>query len=509
MGPGNQNEFLKFTLPIEEVSADINYAQYLNESKSIDRFEELFSNAPTVKKRPKGIQNLTSLEFGIFGLEEGNSMLNALKVNTDVTTAALLRVHVLRVLQAIWLFIHIKIILWLEILDGIRELVCQFVHMLCWEAEAKAKKLTYSVKLFNHIPNFVNYHYKIIERFPAVLYLFLSRNLICYSPWGFKEFKDSFPMVENSFLPQSTALLLKINDNMLPYPPDIPKPYLDSDKELRVPSKKEYLHILSLRNEYFTQSRAHIAAEKVRMLSEIGRFITWNSLLSHINFVDIFETYGCLWDGDQLEVEGKLEILGTSILNELNAFTSTCSEDELNELKDIIPEIILFDIATGTEHVVNGSIKEDPDYEEEFVDSLIGSASNTRVLKVYLCDKRLREELVLSYIAGTLGNQVSERGVSELLPITPDLIVVTGKSCNSPLQTYGFACSEESNTLFKSPLIYYKQSRFGFNQFSKSIFEYVLDLHLQTSLRTEIPLKSSAASPIENPQDKVNYNLTN
>ncbi|CUM46883.1 uncharacterized protein AC631_01991 [Debaryomyces fabryi] len=467
------NEELQFKLPVEETSADLNYAKYLDDPNNDDEFDELFLRHDAIsQKRAGSIQSVTNMNLGIFGQEDGISLLNALEVNTDITAAALLRVHLLRVLMTIWLFFHLGLIHWLECFQNIRELINQFFYMLCCEAKEQAKKLKYSIKAVDYVVEAANYRYFIIERFPLVLCQFLCRNLICYSPSGFKEFQESFPAVDKLIFPQSTCLLLKINDNLLAPPPDIPQPYLDSEKEVKVPSKREYQHVLSLRNEYFTQKRTHLAAEKVRLLSEIGRFVTWNSLLSSIKFVDIYERFGCIWDGHILTVEEKLEILGASILNELCSFTNTCSKDELDHLKNIIPEITLFDIATGTKYIVHGNITEDFGYELEFPDSLDSSKPERRVLMVYLSDGRLRKELMLNYARHAINKKSLDNGPN-FLTYTPDLVIVTGKTYENPLQTYGFACADENSSRSKSPLLYSRHGRFGFNQFSRSIFSYI------------------------------------
>lgn len=498
-------EELRFKLPIEETSADLNYAKYLDDPNNNGEFDELFLRNDASHERLGNIQSITNMNLGIFGQVEGLSLLDALDVNTDITTAALLRVHLLRISMTIWLFFHLGLIHWLECFGNICELVHQFLFMLCSEAKAQAKKQKFSIRGIDYVIEAANYRYYIVERFPLVLCQFLCRNLICYSPSGLKEFQESFPLVDKLLFPQSTCLLLKINDNLLAAPPDIPQPYLDNGKEVKVPSKREYQHVLSLRNEYFTQKRTHLAAEKVKMLSEIGRFVTWNCLLPSIKFVDIYERYGCIWDGNILTVEEKLETLGASILNELCSFTNTCSKDELNYLKNIIPEITLFDIATGTKYIVHGNVTEDFGYELEFPDSLDSSTSNKRVLMVYLSDGRLRKELMLNYALQSISKERLDIAPRILLPSTPDLVIVTGKTYQNPLQTYGFACADEGGSRLISPLIYSRQGRFGFNQFSRSIFSYISN-NSTSVLSTE---KTESATCIENGPDADSLATTN
>ena len=500
-----QKEELEFKFPIKETSADLNYAKYLDDPSNNGEFDDLFLRNDVSRKRLGNIQSMTNINLGIFGQDEGLSLLNALDINTDITTAVVLRVHLLRILMTVWLFFYLGFIHWFECFGNVCELVHQFIFILCSEAKVQAKKQRFSIKGIDYIVEAANYRYFIIERFPLVLCQFLCRNLICYSPSGFKEFQDSFPLVDKLLFPQSTCLLLKINDNLLAAPPDIPQPYLDNEKEVKVPSKREYQHSLSLRNEYFTQKRTHLAAEKVRMLSEIGRFVTWNCLLSSIKFVDIYERYGCIWDGNMLTVEEKLETLGASILNELCSFTNTCSKDELNYLKNVIPEITLFDIATGTKYIVHENITEDFGYELEFPDSLDSSTSNKRVLMVYLSDGRLRKELVLNYALQTISKKSLDMDERNLLPSTPDLVIVTGKSYEKPLQTYGFACADDSGSRSISSLIYSRQGRFGFNQFSRSIFSYISN-NSTSVLNAE---KSEPATGVENRQGGDSFATTN
>ena len=81
-------------------------------------------------------------------------------------------------------------------------------------------------------------------------------------------------------------------------PPEIPQPYLDADRKIRIPEKKEVQYVIAIRNEYFTQCKSHMAAERVRVLREIGRFITWCCLVPTITEISIYEKMGACWDGD-------------------------------------------------------------------------------------------------------------------------------------------------------------------------------------------------------------------
>ena len=210
------------------------------------------------------------------------------------------------------------------------------------------------------------------------------------------------------------------------------------------------------------------------------------------------------WES-MLTVEEKLETLGASILNELCSFTNTCSKDELNYLKNIIPEITLFDIATGTKYIVHGNVTEDFGYELEFPDSLDSSTSNKRVLMVYLSDGRLRKELMLNYALQSISKERLDIAPRILLPSTPDLVIVTGKLTKTLFKHTGLHMQSGQLSRLISPLIYSKQGRFGFNQFSRSIFSYISN-NSTSVLSTE---KTESATCIENGPDADSLATTN
>jgi hypothetical protein len=124
---------------------------------------------------------------------------------------------------------------------------------------------------------------------------------------------------------------------------------------------------------------------------------------------------------------------------------------------------------------------------------------------VYLSDGRLRKELMLNYALQTISKTSLDIGPRNLLPSTPDLLIVTGKTYENPLQTYGFACADGSGSRLISPLIYSRQSRFGFNQFSRSIFSYISN-NSTSVLSTE---KTESATCIENGPDADSLATTN
>lgn len=467
---------LQFSLPIDDPSSDVNVPKNFNQLSGRLEYDRLLPEEETnLKRRLGGFKDMKDLRIGAFGLAEGSSILNALDINTDLTTAQLLRVHLLRIVLAVWLFFYMHLLDAQEAIGNLQELFYQFMHSLFAEAKQKTRRLNFSIKLINRILDALMFRYYIVGSFPSVLYKFIYRNLICFTPSGFREFEESMPLVDSLILPESIGLILKFNENMIAPPPEIPQPYLDAEKKIQVPNRKEVQYVLSLRNEYFTQQSAHIAAENVRMLSEIGRFVAWSCLVSPVRYISIYERHGRLWDENKNSVKQKLETLGTSVLNELSSFSNTCTQDEMEKLKCLLPKITLLDMSTGTRHVIqeaNNKVIED---ELDIVESLLSSNKENRELLVLLSDKRLREGQLVKHVIKNLGNDVIDIDVQELLPKTPDLIIVPGKRHRKPHQTYGFASTDENDYPIMSPFIYSRRNRFGFKFFSRSIYNYVLN----------------------------------
>lgn len=418
------------------------------------------------------------LHMGSFKFHEGIHMLKALDVSSANFTAQMLRQHLMRILLNLILAIYMAAIgLWDRIRD-LREVVGQFKSYVRQEASERSKA-DETAGLIGRSIAFFYYYFYCIERIPTVLFRMARQHIVGHSPVGLRAVQEALPLSQSFSLPSSIALILRVNDMLMPLPPNIPQPYLDSDKKIRLPREQDVQKAYLLRNEYFTQSRTHIAAEKVRMLSEIGKLVTWSSLIPTIEFVVAYERFGYLWEAGKTSIEAKLEIIASSISSELTAFHKTCSKDELEDIKSLLPTITLVDCFSGIRLVLEEELNESPNDESpndesDLLDSFVSSYDDRRNLTVYLSDNRLRENPIQEYdVNAVLSSYFSS-------PPTPELVLVPRENPTKAYTTDGFSCSFEREGA--TSVMYSKGTKFCFNLFSRSLFKFVAQSIKETKL---------------------------
>ena len=126
-------------------------------------------------------------------------------------------------------------------------------------------------------------------------------------------------------IPKSISVIYHIKENTVSVPPQIPKPYLDGNKKLVVPSNRAVSNAVSLRNEYFTRQRVFLAAEKLRLLNSMSRAIIWSCLIPEIEFINLYEPQGVLWGSNHHQEF--FNIMTECVLDEFNTQLK-CSKNE-------------------------------------------------------------------------------------------------------------------------------------------------------------------------------------
>lgn len=77
-------------------------------------------------------------------------------------------------------------------------------------------------------------------------------------------------------------------------PPEIPVPYLDANKKMIIPDKKEVSIVLRARAEWSAAQRTHKATETLRVCSEAAKVIVWSACIGVSNVV-CHEINGYAW----------------------------------------------------------------------------------------------------------------------------------------------------------------------------------------------------------------------
>lgn len=104
----------------------------------------------------------------------------------------------------------------------------------------------------------------------------------------------------NFLKPKHMAIILEMNVLAIKQPPEVPIPYLDAEKKLVLPDKKEVGKNLTQRAEWGSAHHVHKASETIRIVYESAKIIAW-SACSKINLITIHEINGYAWkDLDQL-----------------------------------------------------------------------------------------------------------------------------------------------------------------------------------------------------------------
>ncbi|KAK6201059.1 uncharacterized protein RJT21DRAFT_139543 [Scheffersomyces amazonensis] len=437
-----------------------------------------FVNENILFRRLGGFNEIKGFQAKALGLTVGNEMYKSIDSSKDdITTSDLLRVHLLRILLTIAIFIQMRLLFIDNFCNELKEMINIFWLDLWCVSKLESEALSFGIYFINDISCSVIFTKNLIYNIPTVFYRLIINNILSNNPSsGLQNFNASIPQ---DFLPKSITLLLEINNDLVSPPPEIPQPYLNADKKITVPDKREIQHALSIRNEYFTHKSVYCAAEKVRLSSEIARFVTWCALIPSINTINIFERFGLLWDNIAY-LDVTLEQLGNSILNELSSFANGCYVHELEELKTTLPRITLVDVISGKAYTINEENIHKKFHELEDIDdgieSLISSYTDNRELIVNLCDGRMREDAIINFIKNS-ADEVEDIDViqtlREVIPSTPDLIIVPNKSNIEPQKTFGYISINDETD--KVPIVYFSKTRFGFTFFVRSLYYFALN----------------------------------
>ncbi|GAV28157.1 hypothetical protein PMKS-001626 [Pichia membranifaciens] len=115
------------------------------------------------------------------------------------------------------------------------------------------------------------------------------------------------------YVPDHIAFIFEMSALVVPQPPEVPVPFLDYEKRIVVPDKKEVAKVLAKRAEWSSLHHTHKAAETFRVIYEAAKCISW-AACSGVRTVTVFESNGYAWKDMQ-------KILGVSA-EELKNLTS-------------------------------------------------------------------------------------------------------------------------------------------------------------------------------------------
>lgn len=100
--------------------------------------------------------------------------------------------------------------------------------------------------------------------------------------------------LRNYLKPKHMAFVLELNVLPIKQPPEVPIAYLDAEKKLILPDKKDVGRVLTQRAEWASAHHVHKAAETIRILYESAKIIAW-AACSKINIITIHEVNGYAW----------------------------------------------------------------------------------------------------------------------------------------------------------------------------------------------------------------------
>lgn len=96
------------------------------------------------------------------------------------------------------------------------------------------------------------------------------------------------------YIPNHIAFIFEMSPLVVPQPPEIPTPFLDYEKRIVIPDKKEVATVLAKRAEWASMHHTHKAAETFRVIYEAAKCITW-AACSEVCTVTVFESNGYSW----------------------------------------------------------------------------------------------------------------------------------------------------------------------------------------------------------------------
>lgn len=94
--------------------------------------------------------------------------------------------------------------------------------------------------------------------------------------------------------PEHVGIVLEMNVLAIKQPPEVPAPYLDAEKRLIVPKKRDIARVLGERAEWASAHHVHKASETIRIVYESAKIIAWCAC-SKVRIVTLYELNGYAW----------------------------------------------------------------------------------------------------------------------------------------------------------------------------------------------------------------------
>ncbi|RCK55402.1 hypothetical protein Cantr_04146 [Candida viswanathii] len=417
------------------------------------------------KKKAAPTSEITGLPATSLG---GTRYINGLdSAKEEYTTWDLFVVHVMRVMLNFTIFTYMRLLDIHSLIVNTGELM-QIVSFDLKVRFASHKKDP-TARYFQSIIGETIFYWETFWYIPSIIWKVFNPRT--GTPVGLAKCMEYIPRTNT---PKTVALILQLNPPMLVPPPEIPQPYLDADRRIKIPEKKEVQYVIAIRNEYFTQCKTHIAAERVRLLREMGRFITWCCLVPTITEITIFEKLGACWDGDSNFIDS----IKNAILVELVALANTFDPSELKEFKKILPQIVLLDKYSKISYVVNDGEAElqnaGPDVT---VDDILSSYEDQNRLLVNLCDHRVRTINYPNLVSKIVTQDLppSDSAFNEEFSPSADLVVAPADNGHYISKCSGYACVDpDLDTKVKS-VVYFSHIKFGYPFFSRALYHFALE----------------------------------
>lgn len=461
---------IEHNLPIDDCTPKIVTVEPSLPIDNNSSFEDL-KIPDTIPFQSQGGQQMNKLygfDLGSLGLVGERDGLKALNFDSlDLFTLEILRVHLLKICLTIFITEYRLV---KKLYQSWRDVnlffqIVLFQSIMINNITQKRSNLQVGGGVVETYYGIRNY----FQILPKILFQMIYSNFISYNVSGLASFRNSVPL---KYYPNSITIIFKMSLFLLPSPPPIPQPYLNANKQLQVPTKRQVQDAIMLRNEYLTQNRTHIAAERVRLSSEIAKFIVWNILQSPIDTINVYEETGFLWNNKSNDTYKQLASLSQSIINELYSFVSSCSNLEFLEILSIIPyTIILNDTFTGIRY--------------EILEIFDENISNDRSMIIEFCDSRLDKENDLQRYGTKLYTSVTEK-----MPKITQLILVPGKDGERLNSLFGYTPLYTGKSVHPDTVIYFSNMNFGFKFYCQGLFTYALKMK-QDEEKNQIDIEKS------------------
>ena len=154
------------------------------------------------------------------------------------------------------------------------------------------------------------------------------------------------------YIPDHITFIFEMSPLVVQRPPEVPTPYLDYEKKIVIPEKKEVAKVLAKRAEWISMHHTHKAAESFRVLYEAAKCITWASC-SGVRIITVFESNGYSWKDmqkvsniikeemknltkDSYQISDNIRIISLSTLEKIDVFNNEVEDGFENNDKDII-----------------------------------------------------------------------------------------------------------------------------------------------------------------------------